>query len=167
MEYWDVYDACFQKTGELHKRGDAMKDGEYHLVVNVFLVNKNKELLIQKRSDSVKWKPGIWATTGGSAIKGEGPYEACIRELKEEIGIDATNKDMRMVAIFQRKCSYQAVFLMYSEATLDDMVMQESEVADLKWCSLEEIQEMIKHNKFHKYQYFDWLCDIITGDDNF
>lgn len=167
MEYWDVYDACFQKTGALHKRGDTMNDGEYHLVVNIFLVNKNKELLIQKRSDSVEWKPGIWATTGGSAVAGEGPYEACIRELKEEIGIDATNKNLRMVAMFQRKYSYQAVFLMHSEATLDDMIMQESEVAELKWCSIVEIREMMKQRIFHKYQYFDWLCDIIAGNEDF
>ncbi len=166
MEYWDVYDACFQKTGALHKRG-TMKEGEYHLVVDIFLVNKKKELLIQKRSDSVQWDPGIWATTGGSAVAGEGPYEACIRELKEEIGIDATSKDLRMVAMFQGKYSYHAVFLMHSEATLDDMVMQESEVADLKWCSIVEIREMIKKKIFHNYQYFDWLCEFIAKNEEF
>lgn len=163
MEYWDVYDACFQKTGKLHRRGDTMREGEFHLVVNIFLVNQKKELLIQKRSDTVEWKPGIWATTGGSAVTGEGPYEACIRELKEEIGIIAEKKNMRMLAIYQRKFSYQAVFLMHLEASIDEMIMQKEEVADLRWASIAEIRDMIHHHIFHKYQYFDWLCDIIEG----
>lgn len=167
MEYWDVYDACFQKTGALHKRGNPMKDGEYHLVVNIFLVNKKRELLIQKRSDTVEWKPGIWAATGGSAIAGEGPCEACIRELKEEIGLDASSEDMRLLAIYQRKFSYQAVFLMHSEATIQEMKMQEEEVADLKWASIPEIKEMIRHRTFHKYQYFDWLCEYVEGKNDY
>lgn len=164
MEYWDVYDACFQKTGEIHRRQDALKDGQYHLVVNVFLINSKKELLIQKRSHTVAWKPDIWATTGGSALAGEGPMEACIRELKEETGIDASKEDMRMLAIFQRVNSYQAVFLMKSEATLSQMTMQTEEVAELKWATIAEIKDMIKQDRFHKYQYFEWLCDIIEGN---
>lgn len=165
MEFWDVYDQCFQKTGELHRRGDTLLEGQYHLVVNIFLLNSKKQLLIQKRSDTVAWKPGIWACTGGSAVAGEGPYEACIRELKEEIGLDAVKENMRMLAIYQRKDSYQAVFLIQSEATLNQMVMQKEEVADLKWASIAEIKEMINQDIFHKYLYFDWLCEIIERKD--
>jgi 8-oxo-dGTP pyrophosphatase MutT (NUDIX family) len=144
-----------------------MKEGQYHLVVNIFLVNSQKELLIQKRSNTVEWKPDIWAATGGSAVTGEDPYEACIRELKEEIGIDVVREDLKMLAIYQRKFSYQAVFLMHSEATLSQMTMQEEEVAELKWATIAEIKDMIKKHIFHKYQYFDWLCEIIEGKQEY
>lgn len=165
MEYWDVYDACFRKTGELHRRGDTMKEGQFHLVVNIFLVNNRRELLIQKRSNTVEWKPDIWAVTGGSAIASEGPYEACVRELKEEIGLTVDKEAMRMIAVFQRKFSYQAVFLLRSEATLNQMTLQKEEVAEVKWASIAEIRDMIKKYTFHKYQYFDWLCEMIEGTE--
>ncbi|WP_367280551.1 NUDIX domain-containing protein, partial [uncultured Desulfovibrio sp.] len=43
--------------------------------------------IIQRRAQGVSWKPGLWAVTGGSALAGEGPFEAALRELREEIGL--------------------------------------------------------------------------------
>ena len=33
MEYWDLYDKNRQKLNKVVKRGDYLKDDEYHLVV--------------------------------------------------------------------------------------------------------------------------------------
>ena len=38
-------------------------------------MNDKGELLIQRRSMGVQWKPGIWAVTGGSAVSGEEPLD--------------------------------------------------------------------------------------------
>ena len=50
MELWDVYDHCFQKTGRLHERGNPLPSGEYHLVVAVYPVNSQGQVLIQRRN---------------------------------------------------------------------------------------------------------------------
>ena len=70
MELWDVYDHCFQKTGRIHERGNPLPPGEYHLVVAVYPVNSQGQVLIQKRNPDLKLMPGLWAATGGSALQG-------------------------------------------------------------------------------------------------
>ena len=98
-EFWDVYDQCMQKTGRTHVRGVPLEDGDFHLIVHVYPVNSQGEILIQKRADTVKTKPGVWATTGGSVIAGENFFEGGLRELREELGIVADEKNTRLLAV--------------------------------------------------------------------
>ena len=35
-EFWDIYDAERRLTGKLHRRGDTLPEGEYHLVVHIW-----------------------------------------------------------------------------------------------------------------------------------
>lgn len=163
MEYWDIYDACFQKTGKLHERGQTLKEGEYHLVVHIFPVNQRRQILIQKRSDTVAWFPGCWAVTGGSALTGEDCWQACQRELSEEVGIEAQRKDSELIAILKRRDSFNAVWVIRCDVPKEEFILQKEEVADAKWEEIDQIKKMVEHGIFHKYQYFDWLADYIRG----
>ena len=90
IEYWDVYDKNKQKTGRLMKRGELLKEDEYHLIVHIWIKNSKGEFLIQQRSETVK-NPLVWSATGGSVVAGEDSYTGAIREVKEELGLDLTN----------------------------------------------------------------------------
>lgn len=162
MELWDVYDQCMRKTGRLHERGIEVPAGDYHLVVHIFPVNDKKEILIQKRSDTVAWKPGMWAATGGSVIAGEDMYQACVREFSEELGITAGAEDMELAAIFKRETSFNSVWVIRCNTDLSELKLQKEEVAEAKWASIEEIKEMMEQGIFHIYSYFDWLSMYIT-----
>mgnify|MGYP001037458902 CR=1 FL=1 len=163
MELWDIYDACFQKTGKLHERGKQLKEGEYHLVVHIFPINQQKQILVQKRSDTVEWFPGSWAVTGGSALNGEDAWQACQRELKEELGIQIQKEDAQLFAILKRHDSFNAVWVIRSEVSEKDLKLQKEEVAQAKWIEMDNIKKMMTQGSFHKYQYFDWLMDYIGG----
>ncbi|MGE7674016.1 hypothetical protein ACQKMV_10610 [Lysinibacillus sp. NPDC094403] len=47
MEIWDVYDKNRNKTNKLHMRGEV--DGDYHIVVHVWIKNNKGEFLLAKR----------------------------------------------------------------------------------------------------------------------
>lgn len=66
-EYWDIYDKNFEKINKTVKRGDKLKDDEYHLVINAWIVNSKGEFLITQRVET-KPHPLMWECTGGSAI---------------------------------------------------------------------------------------------------
>ena len=38
-EYWDVYNEQRLPSGKLHKRGNALKQGQFHLVVDIVVIN--------------------------------------------------------------------------------------------------------------------------------
>jgi 8-oxo-dGTP pyrophosphatase MutT (NUDIX family) len=57
-----------------------------HASICIF-INKQNELLMIKRSESLKTYPGVWAFPGGKIDKGEDAVEAAIREAEEEVSL--------------------------------------------------------------------------------
>ena len=139
MEIWDIYDKDRNNTGRTVVRGEKLKEGDYHLVIHAWIVNSDGKLLIQKRAKTVKAWPNMWAMTGGSAIKGENSYEACLREVSEELGI---KPDME-----NAKVAFTS--------------LRQDEVSDAKWVSKDEIKELIDQKKFINYMYIDKLFQIL------
>ena len=45
-EYWDIFDMDRRSTGRQHLRGTPMADGDYHLVVNIWVVNSAGQVLL-------------------------------------------------------------------------------------------------------------------------
>ena len=86
-EYWDIFDMDRRSTGRQHLRGTPMADGDYHLVVNIWVVNSAGQVLLTQRHPDIPF--GLkWACTGGSAITGEDTLTAALRETREEIGLE-------------------------------------------------------------------------------
>lgn len=159
MELWDVLDDKGNLTGRTIERGKKLNDGEYHLVVNIWIKDSNNRYLIQKRAESLKLLPGIWASTGGSAISGETSREAAVREAKEEIGLDIEKYTLMQIARIKRKNAFHDIWLVKADVHIDELRLQEEEVSDVKYFSKEEIQQMISEGVFFDYgsDYFELL----------
>ena len=63
-EYWDIFDMDRRSTGRQHLRGTPMADGDYHLVVNIWVVNSAGQVLLTQRHPDIPF--GLkWACTAG------------------------------------------------------------------------------------------------------
>jgi isopentenyldiphosphate isomerase len=58
-ELWDLYNRDGEPQGRTIVGGDQLNDGDYHLVVQIWVKNARGEYLIQKRADHVKQAPGV------------------------------------------------------------------------------------------------------------
>ena len=58
-EVCDIYDIYGNRTGKTFVRGEPLSDGQYVMVVDVWIVNSKDEILIQKRSDLKKDLPAL------------------------------------------------------------------------------------------------------------
>ena len=152
-EIWDLYDANGKKTEKTMIRGEAIPAGFYHIGVHIWPMNDRGELLIQRRSMTVQWKPGIWAVTGGSAISGEEPLTAARRELWEELGYSASEAEMLFVAKLRRSNSYCYVYAVKTNQTESDFVLQKEEVNAVRWCSPQRLMQMVSEGSMYNYGY--------------
>lgn len=166
-EVWDIYDENRIKTGRTMIRGNEIKNGDYHLVVHVCIFNSKGELLIQKRTLNKKSYPGMWdVSVGGSAILGDSSQTAAERETLEEIGLKINLQDKRPRITLNFKGGFDDVYLIKMDVNIDELVLQEEEVSDVKWASLEEVLTLLKENKFVDYDenlikfYFSWIKNI-------
>ncbi|WP_369257707.1 NUDIX domain-containing protein [Geodermatophilus amargosae] len=63
-----------------------------HRVVAGVLVRDDR-VLLGHRSPSRRWYPDVWDVVGGHVEPGEDERTALLRELREEIGVEATEVD--------------------------------------------------------------------------
>ncbi len=63
------------------------------IVAACALLNESGEVLIAKRPPG-RPLAGLWEFPGGKIEQGEGPEEALVRELKEELGIEIAKADL-------------------------------------------------------------------------
>ena len=164
MELWNIYDQYRHMTDRIHERGQEMMAGDYHLVVHVWIVNDDGQFLIQRRQP---WKigfPGMWdCSAAGAAVMGDDSEQAAIREVKEEIGIDLDieNGERLFTVKFQR--GFDDIWLVRQNVAIEDLHLQEEEVAEAKWVSEAEIREMTRTGEFVPFTYLDLLFDMANA----
>lgn len=166
-EIWDILDADGTLTGKTVARGRCfLKPGEYHLVVHIWIVSRDGRFLLQRRSDKKKLMPGEWAATGGAAISGESSYEAANRELFEELGIRSNKQTLKQILRIKRRNSLVDVWMITSDAALEELTLQKSEVAEARWVTKEELFNMIENGLFHNYgkDYFERVLTAIANN---
>lgn len=159
-ELWDIYDGERKMTGRTHARGKEMARGDYHIVVNVWVVNSKGEFLITKRAPNKNF-PNIWESTGGSAVAGDSSLEAAVREVKEETGLSVLPENGKLLFTFKRENSFCDVWLFRQDFDIDDVVLQEGETCDAKWANKKEITEMIRTGEFFRFSYIDELFGLV------
>ena len=166
LERWDLLNSAGDKTGQTIWRGNPLRQGQYHLVVHVWIVNASGALLIQKRAPFLCLMPGIWAVTGGSAVSGEIGEVAALRELAEELGIFPAEGALRCLGQLRRRNSHCEVWRMQFDSTATELSLQADEVAQVRWVCWDTLMAMVAVGTFHNYGkgYFDWLKTRLYGD---
>lgn len=159
MERWELLDSMGNPTGESMIRGEKLKNGQYHLVVHIWIVDSTGRLLIQKRAPHLKLMPGVWAVTGGSAILGEDGQTAARRELREELGIMTQPGEMLHMGRLRRRNSFCDMWLLKSDVAAEQLTLQAEEVARAQWVSWGKLMDMVNRRTFHNYgrEYFDFV----------
>ena len=148
------------KTAERHEN----VDGEYRQSVHTWIQNSKGEFLIQKRTPNKRAWPNMWSQTGGAVDAGETTLQAALRECKEELGIDINPNNIELVMTFRRKFDFVDVWLVKQDIDISELVLQEDEVADVKWATVEEIRDLMKSDKLAKSIdiYFDMFINLLS-----
>ncbi len=110
--------------------------------------NDKKELLIVKPS----YQSG-WLVPGGSIEALESPLEGCVREIKEEIGLDIP--ELKFLGIqYNRNLSdegelYDSIQCTFyggilTEGQTSKIILQKEELEEYKFCSIEEALKLLR-----------------------
>jgi len=149
VELWDVLDENGNKSGKIIKRGIPMAQGEYHLVVDVWIINDKGEFLISKRLPTKYPDPGKWNPVCGCAIAGETSIASALRETKEELGISLDIQKGRLLKRFI--CGSESiidVWIFCQNIDINTVILQAEETDDVMWATAKTIKQMIGNNDF-------------------
>ena len=147
MEFWDIYDINKRPTGRTMKRNDwCLKDGEYHLTVLGVVARPDGTFLIT-------W----WEVSGGAAQAGESSYDAVLREVKEETGLDVSSAQGGYLFTYKRENPGEGdnyfvdVYRFVMDVQEEDLHLQEEETDDHMFATLEQIKAFAAEGKFLHY----------------
>ena len=154
MELWDLYTADRVPTGEVIERGKPIPAGLYHIGIHAWIKNSEGKYLISQRSLAKDVLPLMWETVAGSVLSGESSLDGALREIKEEVGIDFTSDDARLVySVTGREvCGNQIqeildVYLFEYDGEVDLSKATTDEVAQSKWLTRDEIAALKREDK--------------------
>lgn len=143
-EYWDLYDCERKPLGRLHRRGDEVPAGAYHLVVEIWTRDDAGRFLISRRHPD---KPfGLyWECTGGSVVAGEDSLTGAQRELAEELGIHVNAEELKYIFTSVNDRNTNSIYDTYEvrwNGDVSQLSLQDGEVVDAKWVNFDQLCAM-------------------------
>lgn len=167
-EKFDVLNELGEFTGEIATREECHKQGLWHRAVYAFIIDDKGNILLQKRSENKKLWPNMWdVTVGGHVDAGEFGRQALIREVKEELGIEIKDDDVKYLigstSINEQgdiiNKHYNECYLITKNIDISDIKIQKEEVSEVRYFSKDELLKRISNN-------YEGLTDK-TGPWNF
>lgn len=163
-EYTDLYDENKNLTGEklFRKKGTKLivPEGRYSVVVLAFIENSKGEFLFQMTS---KRKKNVWATTGGHVKSGQTSKEAIIEEIKEELGIDINEDEVKLFKTYKYDDAFKDVFYIKKDININSLTYEEDEVEYVKYLTKDEILDLINNNGNIRKTNIDAFLELIKS----
>ncbi len=156
-ELIDVLDENGIKTGRILPRSEVHKQGLWHRIIVVAIVNEKNEILIQQRSADKDKNPNMWdISVTGHLSAGQDSLTAATREISEEVsvslGYSVEVKDFRFMFSYRKEEKvndehfdrqyYDFFILRQNGLTADNIRFQKSEVQAIKFVSINELNMM-------------------------
>ena len=161
-EMWDVYAADGTPTGRLHRRGDPLVPGEFHLAVDVWVVDSKNRTLLTLRSTN-KGNPLLWEITGGSAQAGDDSLTAALREVWEETGIELDPDNGTLVLCNREPNCFRHVWVFRQDVDLDAIQLLEGETCDAILVTRDQLLRLRADDMFVPCKYLVKLFDHLDS----
>ena len=99
------------------------------------IILKNKKVLLVYEKNR-----NFWGFPKGHMENGETEIETALREVKEEVGLDVEiDKERRYTLNYIIRDEIDKTTVLYiAKAKNEEIVMQENEIENIRWCSFEE-----------------------------
>lgn len=148
MELIDIVDENGDFTGQTMDKDEAHDKNLLHNEVAAFIINDKKQVLLQKRSANKRFDPNKWALCAGHVDTKESLESAILREIKEELGIDAIIDDIkpfskREITISDKNSHIMYFYYIKSNLEEKDFIIQEEELSEVKWFDIDDVIDMI------------------------
>ncbi len=162
MEWFDVVDENGIPTGETVERSEAHARDILHRTAHIWVVremNGRIEVLLQKRSMNKDSFPGRYDTSSAGHIQaGDEPRDSALRELHEELGIQAQPEELEYAGMFRihydmvfhdrpfKDNEVSFVYVYRKPADIEKLTLQKEEVESVRWFSLDEVCEGVMNH---------------------
>lgn len=166
-EMFDVYDENGEYLGVRSKSFcHSENPGVWHKPVWIWIVDKRGGILVQKHGSGKKHFPNKYdLPSAGHVHAGEKPIDACVRETKEELGIDINKEDFVFMTEWKFDIGWEfaQVYLLDIDAKATKFTLEKGKVGEVKWLKLDEFEKLLYSDDFcpHQKEFKDWSLRML------
>ena len=158
-EIFDIVDEQGIPTGKTIDRETAHREGILHRTAHLWLLRKKEghvEILVQKRSRNKDSFPSCYDISSAGHIPAGVDFKpSAVRELKEELGLDAEEGELKYCGTRRirgerefhgkmfRDNQVSNVYCIWRDIEPEDCILQEEEVEEVRWIRLEECKKQV------------------------
>lgn len=149
MELLDIIDECGNPTGEVMEKEKVHDLNLLHFEIGVFVMNYEKEILLQKRAATKRFNPNKWGLCAGHVDSGEEIEDTALREVEEEIGLKIPLNELYLLEkkeVIRRETNSHLTRIYYIVCNDENFNIQTEELSEVKWFSIDDVIERIKNN---------------------
>ena len=122
----------------------------------IIIQREDKKILFQLRDNKPDIpNPNKWGIFGGGIEKNETPKQAAIRELKEELGLSISSKDLKLIA--KVNLLFKRYFIFKLRINSNKKLIQK-EGASMGFFSRKQI--LHKKDLVHSLRFFLWIYPL-------
>lgn len=167
----DIFDENNKSLGYSKSISEVHNLGLWHRSVHIWIYNSNSQVLLQLRSENKRMYPNMWdISAAGQVDAGETPLISGLRELKEELGIEAKAEELKFYKIRKVDTSYneyierefQYIYFLRFDLNTENLKLQKSEVKDVKFFTLDELESELKLHPENFVPHKEIWGEVIT-----
>ena len=178
-ELIDILDDEGNLTGQNCLKSIAHQEGFNHATVHIWFFTVQGNILLQQRGATKKIYPLLWdVSVAGHVNSGENLYDAAIREVKEEIGLNIKKEALIKIGVMKSFKSYDygvidnefhTVFISKLNEDINNLSAQKEEVEALKIVSSSTFKELLENSKHNAHfvssnkTYYDFVLNEIKN----
>lgn len=178
MSLVDIVDSDWNPTGQTATQRECFEKGLLKRCAWIFFVCSERGILFQMRSKNKALYPSHWhVTVSGHIDAWETPLEWALREVKEELSIDAETSTLHFQDVFAEKktlpnwfITNDLLYVYFVNWTGKDsnFTLQTEEVDDLKWFSFTELEQKFSGEWPEDFvPYWDIFAKIVSLAQSF
>ena len=171
-ELIDIIDENNNLTGTQKMKSEAHRDGLWHRAAHIWIYNSKGEVLLQLRAKDKDIGPDTWDLSAAGHIgAGEDPIISALREIQEEVGLNLKTEDLELYKIMPEKMTFNGlvnnefhyVYLFKYDGDISNLKMQEEELQEMKFISIEVIEKGLKENPEKYFPHEDGYWNEILN----
>lgn len=140
-----------------YKKLDVLDESDIIRVAGLWITNSNGEVLLSKRPTSKRREPNRWSPSVACIVeKGSSYLSAMKLAAKNEIGLeDFVAKEDSKLLITGEYQFYCQMFSCQIDLDLEKLDLNKNETQEIKWFTVDEIDQMLKENPHQFVQSFE------------
>lgn len=169
----DVLDECGKPTREILSRKEIHTLGKIHRAVQLYVFDKDNNLLLQLRSPNADHYPSIFSiSVTGHIDAGEGSKEAVKRELQEELGLFVDDANVEFLFSLRQDIEVSPtyidrqlndVYACWLDFKVEDIAFSPNEVSEVKLIPFSEFEAMVKNKESDLAPVYEEECTRLVS----